>query len=85
MCCKLRLKIVPGDLFASKSDLYKLQCILAEVPKSTCALTDFNCVCTNEELNNEILVCLSSGCKVVEQLRTCLLRSFSLSFTNKSW
>jgi hypothetical protein len=38
------------------------------VPKSTCALTDFGCICTNKELNNEILVCLSSGCTVIEQL-----------------
>ncbi|KIW07006.1 uncharacterized protein PV09_01901 [Verruconis gallopava] len=47
-----------------------LQCTLTEVPKSTCALTDISCICTNEALNNEILVCLQQSCTVVEQLQT---------------
>ena len=48
----------------------QLTCTLSEVPKSTCALTDFNCVCTNKPLNDALMVCLQAGCTVIEQLTT---------------
>ncbi|KIW00117.1 uncharacterized protein PV09_08299 [Verruconis gallopava] len=45
-------------------------CIVQEVPKSTCALTDFGCICNNVALNDAILACLQPTCTVVEQLQT---------------
>ena len=49
---------------------HQFTCTVSEVPKSTCALTDFNCVCTNKQLNDNLLVCLQAGCTVIEQLTT---------------
>ncbi|CCF37002.1 integral membrane protein [Colletotrichum higginsianum] len=44
-------------------------CIAAELPKSACNATDFQCICTNQQLNAAIGICLSQNCTVVESLR----------------
>lgn len=47
----------------------QLQCLMEHVPKSTCALTDTSCICTNASLNQEIGVCVSGGCTIPDALR----------------
>ncbi|TID06984.1 hypothetical protein CH35J_000932 [Colletotrichum higginsianum] len=44
-------------------------CIAAELPKSACNATDFQCICTNQQLNAAIGICLSQNCTVVESLQ----------------
>ena len=66
----MRGRVTRGIISRTALTRKQLACTLQEVPKSTCALTDFNCVCTNEALNDNLLVCLSAGCTVVEQLAT---------------
>ncbi|TQN65976.1 hypothetical protein CSHISOI_09447, partial [Colletotrichum shisoi] len=56
-------------------------CVAAELPKSACNAADLQCICTNQQLNAAIGVCLSQNCTVVESLRKvpsfwCLFRFF---------
>ncbi len=50
-----------------------LQCLAKLVPQSVCSLTDINCLCTNEPLNNNVTICVSQQCTIMEGLRESAL------------
>ncbi len=45
-----------------------LKCLATLVPKSVCSLTDIDCLCTNEPLNEAVAICVSQGCTIVDAL-----------------
>ncbi|GAD97455.1 predicted protein [Paecilomyces variotii No. 5] len=47
-----------------------LQCMMTEIPKSSCAPTDNVCICTNPQLNEMITACVMQSCTIRESLTT---------------
>ncbi|KAK1641404.1 hypothetical protein BDP81DRAFT_310147 [Colletotrichum phormii] len=47
-----------------------LVCLTKLVPTSGCQLTDTACLCTNEELNANLSVCVLQGCNYEDALKT---------------
>ncbi|CZR54682.1 related to integral membrane protein PTH11 [Phialocephala subalpina] len=47
-----------------------LKCMAEYIPQSSCAVTDFACICANEALNANITVCTLGSCTVTELLTT---------------
>ncbi|KAJ5619103.1 hypothetical protein N7510_003087 [Penicillium lagena] len=47
-----------------------LECLARLIPQSACGATDVACLCTNVPLNNNITVCVSQGCSLVDELAT---------------
>ncbi|KAF2089794.1 hypothetical protein K490DRAFT_62671 [Saccharata proteae CBS 121410] len=47
-----------------------LECLEAGILQSTCSATNATCICTNEPLNAEVELCVSSSCSVENALTT---------------
>lgn len=47
---------------------WQLQCLFEEIPKSNCTATDLPCICTNQQLNEMITVCVAQSCTIRESL-----------------
>ncbi|KAF9878863.1 CFEM domain-containing protein [Colletotrichum karsti] len=47
-----------------------LVCLTKLIPTSGCSLTDTTCLCTNEELNANLSVCVLQGCNYEDALKT---------------
>ncbi|KAL4944492.1 hypothetical protein BDV06DRAFT_220227 [Aspergillus oleicola] len=43
-------------------------CLAQVIPSSTCALTDINCICTNQQLNAQVTACGLATCTVKDSL-----------------
>lgn len=74
-----------------------MNCMMSELPQSTCSLTDNACICSNANLTAAISGCLVQTCTVIETLRkeihnfyphcydkTCK-QIMTLMWTNEHW
>ena len=52
----------------------QLRCIAPAVANSSCAITDLQCICTNEDLNLKISDCILRDCSKRDALGTCKRR-----------
>ncbi|PVH95623.1 hypothetical protein DM02DRAFT_536949 [Periconia macrospinosa] len=64
--------------FAQSADLplCALQCLMSAFNPDTCTSTDQTCMCTNPVFQNNVTMCVSSSCTVIEALAT---RNISLT------
>lgn len=49
----------------------QLNCMIYEVSKSTCQLSDFYCISRNQELNDHMTTCVTANCTIREALGMC--------------
>lgn len=47
---------------------WQLQCLVEEIPKSNCTATDLPCICTNQQLNDMVTLCVAQSCTIRESL-----------------
>ncbi|KAL5340231.1 hypothetical protein BJX70DRAFT_387454 [Aspergillus crustosus] len=45
-----------------------LTCLIGAIKNSTCALTDFACICSDTQLNAQLELCIAGSCKIREAL-----------------
>ncbi|KAL5339152.1 CFEM domain-containing protein [Aspergillus crustosus] len=57
-----------SDLAAMDIPTCALNCLLEAVGASTCALTDFTCICADSQLNAQLQPCVLQSCSVKESL-----------------
>lgn len=56
-----------------------VSCLAQTVPASGCALTDTQCICTNQKLAQLSEACLGANCTVIESLRETSCHAISCS------